>query len=285
MTRIPKDSIITFLVLICWPMHWNTVAITALALFAIITARYFAIAGFFYWALWKRDGNLLWARKLTDVVPPAKLIRSEMGWSVIASAIYAVPGAIVLEAWKNGGTAIYTDIPDYGWLWYLASVPVYLFIHDTYFYWTHRVMHHPKVFPIMHKVHHESRQPTPWAGFSFHPTESLLGAVILPVMVFLIPIHVSAILFILVLMTIVSVTNHSGYEILPDAWLRGIVGRNWISAAHHNLHHQTYTCNYALYFRFWDRIMGTDKLETEYVFLRAPIDAMAANSGGSSGTP
>jgi sterol desaturase/sphingolipid hydroxylase (fatty acid hydroxylase superfamily) len=249
-------------------MNWTLYLQTAAALFVFITLRYFAIAGFFYWALWKRPGNLLRARKLTDITPPARLIRSEIRWSVIASAIYAVPGALVLEAWKNGGTAIYMDISEYGWLWYFASVPVYLFIHDTYFYWTHRMMHHPRLFPVMHKVHHESRQPTPWAGFSFHPTESMLGAAILPAMAFVIPIHVSAILFILVLMTVVSVTNHSGFELMPDRLLRGFVGRNWISAAHHNLHHLRYTINYALYFRFWDRVMGTDRLETEYDFLR-----------------
>lgn len=266
-------------------MHWPTVFITALALFAIIALRYLAIAGFFYWALWKREGNLLRARKLTSIIPPAGLIRSEIRWSLIASAIYAVPGALMIEAWRNGYTAIYTDVGEYGWFWFIASVPVYLFIHDTYFYWTHRLMHLPWAFPVMHKVHHESRQPTPWAGFSFHPTESLLGAVILPAMAMVIPIHVAAILFILVLMTIVSVTNHSGYEILPDSWLRSIVGRHWISAAHHNVHHQTYTCNYALYFRFWDRLMGTDRLETEYEFLRAPANELAAGTTGQGGGP
>ena len=46
------------------------------------------------------------------------------------------------------GTVIYSDIDAYGWFWYLASVPVYLFLHDTYFYWTHRMMHHPRVFPV-----------------------------------------------------------------------------------------------------------------------------------------
>ena len=107
-----------------WILYLQTVA----ALFVLITLRYFAIAGFFYWALWKRPGNLLHARKLTDITPPARLIRSEIRWSVVASAIYAVPGAIVLEAWKNGGTAIYADIGEYGWLWYLrqrAGLPVH----------------------------------------------------------------------------------------------------------------------------------------------------------------
>ncbi|MCG6121044.1 MAG: sterol desaturase family protein, partial [Blastomonas sp.] len=29
--------------------------------------------------------------------------------------------------------------------------------------------------------------------------------------------------------------------------------------SHHQHHHARYTCNYGLYFRFWDRLCGTDK--------------------------
>jgi lathosterol oxidase len=249
-------------------MNWSTFAVTGGILTSIIIARYLAIAGFFYWILWKNPANPLRARKLTAIVPPAWLIRSEIRWSLIASVIYAIPGAIVIEAWKHGYTAIYVDIADYGWTYMLLSIGVYLFIHDTYFYWTHRLMHRPKWFPILHRVHHESRQPTPWAGFSFHPYESIVGALILPVLVFIVPIHVGAILFILVLMTVVSVTNHSGYEILPASVLRGFVGRHWISASHHNLHHLNYRCNFSLYFRFWDRLMDTDEFEGAYEFLQ-----------------
>ena len=259
-------------------MSWNSFLTTAVVLCVIIVARYFVIAGFFYWALWRKAGSILPARKLTSIRPPARLIRSEIRWSVIASLIYAIPGAIVIEAWKNGGTLMYTDVGQYGWPYLLFSIGLYLFIHDTYFYWTHRAMHHPRLFPILHRVHHESRQPTPWAGFSFHPYESVIGASILPALVFVIPIHVGAILFILVVMTVVSVTNHSGYEILPDDWLRGFVGRHWISAAHHNLHHQNYSCNFALYFRFWDKVMGTDVLEDAYDFLR-PVPVVEAVAG------
>jgi lathosterol oxidase len=251
-------------------MNLQNFLVTFGALCIIIVGRYFLVAGWFYWALWRPQGSLIPARKLTDIQPPKALIRSEIRWSVIASLIYAAPGAFVIEAWKAGGTLIYTDVSDYGWPYLLFSIGIYLFIHDTFFYWTHRLMHWPSIFPVMHKVHHESRQPTPWAAFSFHPYESILGAMILPVLVFLIPIHVGAILFILTLMTIVSVTNHSGYEILPDRVVRGFIGRHWISATHHNLHHQNYQVNFALYFRFWDRVMGTDKMEAAYDFLGSP---------------
>jgi lathosterol oxidase len=240
---------------------------TYLALCVIIVTRYFLVAGLFYWALWKRAPEKVTARRLTEVIPSRAVIRHEIRWSIVASLIYAAPGAIILEAWKNGGTLMYSDVSLYDWAYIPLSVFVYLFIQDTYFYWTHRWMHHRRLFRYMHKVHHESRQPTPWAAFSFHPWESILGAVVIPSLVFIVPIHVGAVLFILVFMTLCSVLNHAGFEIYPDSWLRGFIGRHFITAAHHNLHHSDYRCNLALYFRFWDKLMGTDAWEGKYDFL------------------
>ena len=69
-------------------------------------------------------------------------------------------------------------------------------------------------------------------------------------------------------MTVTSVINHTGYEIYPDSWLKSLFGKHVISASHHSLHHEKYSCNFALYFRFWDKLMGTDLMESEYEFLR-----------------
>jgi sterol desaturase/sphingolipid hydroxylase (fatty acid hydroxylase superfamily) len=262
-------------------MTLETLSTTFAALTIIIVVRYFMIAGLFYWLLWKRPPEKVHARRLTDIEPAWKVVRNEIRWSIVSSVIYAVPGAIMLEAWKNGGTAIYADVSEYGWPYLFLSVFVYLFIHDTYFYWTHRLMHRPKIFRIFHKVHHESRQPTPWAAFSFHPYESIVGAIVIPILVFLVPLHVGAVLFLLVLMTVCSVINHTGFEIFPDGWMRGFFGRHFITAAHHNLHHTKFHCNYALYFRFWDKVMGTDVFEEAYEFLRvAPATGAAHTSAG-----
>ncbi len=263
-------------------MTLETLFVTFVALSLIIVVRYFMICGLFYWLLWKRPAEKVHARRLTSIVPAAKVVRSEIRWSIVSSVIYAVPGAIMLEAWKNGGTAIYTDVSEYGWLYLVLSVFVYLFIHDTYFYWTHRLMHRPKIYKVFHRVHHESKQPTPWAAFSFHPYESIVGAIIIPVLVFLIPIHVGAVLFLLVVMTICSVINHTGFEIFPDSAMRGFIGKHFITAAHHNLHHTKFRCNYALYFRFWDKVMGTDVFEEAYDFLRPTQAPAPLRSGAGS---
>ena len=119
-------------------------------------------------------------------------------------------------------------------------------------------MHRPRSFRIAHAVHHDSRPPTAWAAMSFHPIEALTGAVVIPVLVFLIPIHVAVLGLVLAIMTVMGVTNHMGWEMFPRWLVQGPVGRWLITATHHQLHHAAYRRNYGLYFRFWDKICGTD---------------------------
>lgn len=68
---------------------------------------------------------------------------------------------------------------DYGWIYYFAAFPIMFVIHDTYFYWTHRIMHHKSVFNVMHLVHHKSTNPSPWAAYAFHPLEAIVEVGIL----------------------------------------------------------------------------------------------------------
>lgn len=55
-----------------------------------------------------------------------------------------------------------------------------------------------------------------------------------------------------------NVNSHLGYELLPAWWVR-VPPLSWTSSlTFHNLHHQKYKGNYALFFRFWDRLLGTE---------------------------
>ncbi len=238
----------------------NDVLTTFTYLTAIIWVRYFIVAGLFYYLLWGRPAEKVNARRLADRPPQRNIVIHEVKMSLISSLIYAIPGAIVMESFKMGGTAIYTGGTNILTLAYIpVSIFVYLFIHDSYFYWTHRVMHHPLLFRATHLTHHRSRQPTPWAAFSFHPWESIISAWLLPVCAFFIPIHAGAVFFLLIFMTLCSVVNHAGWEIFPKFLTDNLFGKIFISASHHNVHHKDYNANYGLYFRFWDYWMGTDK--------------------------
>jgi lathosterol oxidase len=94
---------------------------------------------------------------------------------------------------------------------------------------------------------------------SFHPLEALSGAVVIPALVFLVPIHVAMLGVVLAVMTVIGVTNHMGWEMFPKAFLHSRAGRWLITASHHQRHHDEYRCNYGLCFRTWDRLCGTDR--------------------------
>ncbi|GAA4047780.1 sterol desaturase family protein [Parerythrobacter jejuensis] len=228
------------------------ILLSALAMTVIVALRYLLTSGGFAW--------------LTTRVRPgyyAKLgsqMHSEIAWSLASTAIYGVPAGIIAWGWQNlGWTQVYSNWNTYP-LWYLpVSILLYLLAHDTWFYWTHRWMHAPRPFKIAHAVHHASRPPTAWAAMSFHPIEALTGAVVIPALVFLIPIHVAMLGIVLTIMTIMGVTNHMGWELFPRWLVHSRVGNWLITASHHQLHHERYSCNYGLYFRIWDRICKTDR--------------------------
>jgi sterol desaturase/sphingolipid hydroxylase (fatty acid hydroxylase superfamily) len=238
--------------------------ITTLALTAIIAARYLLLSGLFFWLLWQRGGEKLGARRLNRERPTAAVIRSEIRLSLLSSGVYAAPAAIALVAFMHGGTHIYTDWGAYGGPPYiLLSIFIYLAVQDTYYYWGHRLMHHPWLFSWAHAGHHRSRHPTPFASFAFDPAEAALTGWLMPAMVFIVPIHIAAVIGLLLFMTVVAIFNHSGWEMLPRSLVTGAAGSHLISATHHGYHHIRFDRNYGLYFRFWDRVMGTDAMPGE----------------------
>jgi sterol desaturase/sphingolipid hydroxylase (fatty acid hydroxylase superfamily) len=94
---------------------------------------------------------------------------------------------------------------------------------------------------------------------SFHPIEALTGAVVIPALVFVIPIHAAMLGLVLLIMTVMGVTNHMGWEMFPRALVHSRAGNWLITASQHQRHHDLYRCNYGLYFRFWDKLCGTDR--------------------------
>jgi sterol desaturase/sphingolipid hydroxylase (fatty acid hydroxylase superfamily) len=224
----------------------------SLAVTAIVALRYVLTSGLFA-AITARVRPGLYAGRRTQIM-------REVRWSLLSAAIYGVPAGLALWTWQHLGwtrlTADWSALP----LWYHPlSLLIYLFVQDTCFYWSHRWMHRPKWFRIAHAVHHESRPPTAWTAMSFHPVEALTGAVVVPCLVFLVPIHVAMLGLVLTIATVMGVTNHMGWEMFPRALVHSPLGDWLITASHHERHHEEYKCNFGLYFRLWDRLCGTDR--------------------------
>ncbi|MEG9328243.1 sterol desaturase family protein [Salinimicrobium catena] len=234
-----------------------------LIFFVAILFRYFVAAGFFYYYYYVLKQEEFRERRLSRRPPKKSQLKKEIIWSIKSSVIFAFFGAVLYWLWQRDLTAIYLDITEYP-LWYLpVSLVIILLLHETYYYWIHRWMHFPGIFRKVHKVHHDSHTPTPWTAFSFHPWESLLEAIILPVLLLFIPVSVYVLGLYLVIMTVSSVVNHLDIEIYPLGFQKSKFGKLFIGATHHHYHHKEYLTNYGLYFTFWDKWMSTESEKME----------------------
>lgn len=226
--------------------------------FVAIVFRYLAGAGIFYLYFYVLRSEQWRRYRLSHAEVKKSQIRRELYWSIVSSGIFALAGAFTFWLWENGWTSIYMDIEAYGY-WYLpVSLLAAMVIHETYYYWVHRWMHRPGVFSVVHKVHHDSLSPTPWTAFSFHPWESFLEALILPVILLVLPMHPVVIAVHLVVMTVSSIINHLDIEVCPPGLRKNALARLFIGATHHHLHHKEFRTNYGLYFTFWDKWMHTE---------------------------
>lgn len=205
-------------------------------------------------------------RRISSGEPTRQQVTREVLHSLRSIAIFGLlTGGIVYAAY-SGWTRFYVSIDAYGWGWFVLSIGLMIVIHDTYFYWTHRLMHHPWLFRRLHHTHHLSISPTPWAAYAFSPLEAAVQAGIAPLIVFTMPVHPLAFTLFMSWQIAFNVFGHCGYEIFPRWFIRSRAGLFLNSVTHHSLHHEKFRANYGLYFNVWDRLMGTNHPDYEQRF-------------------
>lgn len=182
----------------------------------------------------------------------------ELFFSTLSVIIFSVPPLLILYSNSiRPLTTFYTHIPLFGWPYFILAFPLMLFMHDTYFYWAHRAMHHPKLFKTIHLVHHKSSNPSPWAAYAFHPLEAIIESLIFVIFLFTIPVHSIHLTSFFVLSLLYNVYGHLGFGLYPKGFNKHWLGKWLNTSISHNQHHQYFKGNYGLYFTFWDRLMGT----------------------------
>lgn len=225
----------------------------------IIFVRYIILSAAFHYYFRIFMKSVLGSRKLFNASLNPSQAKKEVYYSFISSILFGFVSVLMIIGWQKGIVKMYTSADlTYSW-WYIPiSIIIILLLHDTYYYWLHRLFHKRSVYKSVHKVHHESIETSAFTSFSFHPFESLFQAVIIPVLMLFIPLHVYAFIGLLIFMTISAVINHLGVEIYPSGIFGNWFAKWFIGATHHDHHHRNFRVNYGLYFTFWDRMMGTE---------------------------
>jgi sterol desaturase/sphingolipid hydroxylase (fatty acid hydroxylase superfamily) len=235
----------------------------------VILMRYVVLASvaFLIFYIIKRRKWLF--RKIQKQFPQREDYYREVGYSLLTTLIFAVIGYLVFLTPFVDVTKVYYKISDHGVTYFIVSIFLMIVIHDTYFYWTHWLMHKKPIYRLVHRVHHLSTNPSPWAAMAFHPYEAIIEAGVIVLIPFILPVHPLAIGLFLLFMMMYNVYGHLGYELYPRGFSKSVVGK-WINTSvNHNLHHEHVKGNYGLYFLFWDRMIGTLHPQYDHYFEQA----------------
>lgn len=227
------------------------------AFFSIILLRYFLVAGTTYWLFYSLSPSFFGKQPSKKNFLRLKLIQKDIALSVIAAVASAICATLIMTIYEAGATRLYQSIDEYGIGYLIISFFGVIFLQDTYYYFIHRMFHHPSLFNWLHRGHHRSKSPTPWTSFALDFPEALMQGLFLIAVIVVIPLHFAILVLWLTTMTIWAVVNHLGFELFPG-FSRHWLGKWLISWDHHSFHHRHYTRHYGLYFTFWDRLLGTN---------------------------
>lgn len=136
----------------------------------------------------------------------------------------------------------YEDHP-YTFAEFLKNLAIYMFVFDSWFYWTHRLMHVPWFWKRIHYLHHQFTEPTAFAQDAVHPIEALIQGPIghfLPTLFY--PMHPVAI---------------SVFGFLTSTYALLAHDSRGLDLNDHVKHHHYHKCNFGLYWAVWDYICDT----------------------------
>ncbi|KAF6081122.1 fatty acid hydroxylase domain containing 2 [Phyllostomus discolor] len=133
--------------------------------------------------------------------------------------------------------------------WFLLELAVFTLIEEVMFYYSHRLLHHPKLYKKIHKKHHEWTAPIGVISLYAHPIEhvvsNMLPAVVGPLVM---GSHLSSIVVWSSLALVITTISHCGYHLpfLP-------------SPEFHDYHHLKFNQCYGV-LGVLDHLHGTDTL-------------------------
>jgi sterol desaturase/sphingolipid hydroxylase (fatty acid hydroxylase superfamily) len=147
------------------------------------------------------------------------------------------------------------------WKDVIRDLIISLIINDTIFYWGHRALHIPFLYKLIHKQHHQFKQPIAQASEWAHPVEDILANII-PTLAgcFIMGSHFYVLLFWIFLRIWKTLDAHCGYTLpFPLSVWHGLPGM--FGCDMHDFHHESKegmkSCFGAMS-TFWDWICGTD---------------------------
>lgn len=222
--------------------------------FAILLATVYGVTVAVYFALgfgitWLNDRNP--ERRIQKTRRGEKRKAIEIRQSLLSILITCLSVSIGLFAqYKGWAWAPWT----FSW-W--TAVPLFILcmvLFDAWFYFAHRLLH-TKPFYRFHALHHKCVAPTVWSNDAIGVVDTAMSQGFYAVVVFVVPFPPLILIAHRLFDQFNGTFGHAGFEYFASSTAR--YPSPMLCTTYHDQHHSEFRYNYANFFSFWDRVMGT----------------------------
>lgn len=212
--------------------------------FTVVT--YFALG---YGITWLNERNP--ERKIQKGRGSDKRRKAEIRQSLKSMFSACLPLTIGLYAQQKGWAPAPWTL---SWWNALPLFVLSMILYDAWFYFMHRLLHTKWLYPL-HALHHKSVAPTIWATYSEDVLDNFLLQSFSAVVVFAVPFPPLVLIAHRLFEHFNGMIGHCGFEYFATSTARH--PSPLLCTTFHDQHHQSFRYNYANYFSFWDRLLGT----------------------------
>jgi sterol desaturase/sphingolipid hydroxylase (fatty acid hydroxylase superfamily) len=134
-----------------------------------------------------------------------------------------------------------------------------MIFEDFFFYWIHRILHHPYIYEKIHKKHHRYLNLIHLNSVDAHPIEYFFGNFFTTISGSLVMgprFHFITLLVFGFFRIIEGTETHCGYEFNFSMFK---IYPFQIQNSYHSYHHIKNMGNYCIFFSIWDDIFRTNK--------------------------
>ena len=219
--------------------------------------RYLVVCGGAFLLFWVVFAKRLAHRRCQSTIPERRRLLGELGNSLAGIVFFMVPSIAAIPLYFSGHIKLITDPSATPPAVMVLSFILFVIGADTWFYWTHRLMHDSRLYRFTHALHHRSEQPSPLAGYAFSFAEAMVLGAYMPLVLLVFPVNRTVFYVFVIWFSVLEAYVHLGFEILPRWFARNPITKHIGTAVFHDMHHENGAYNFGVYFTWWDRLMGT----------------------------